>query len=134
MTGKEIIKILSETVGYKNDGTFVLGNFISSFDKKTLESLHANPDIYHNELYPKMKKAVESLPWISVHDYMPDMEGKYLTLLDCNEHEVDCNTYKDRYWHWCHRHVCYWMPIPEDTDEEIDWRPSVMDWHDGGQH
>ncbi|WQJ53809.1 MAG: hypothetical protein [Wendovervirus sonii] len=127
MTNKQIIDILTQTVGYKKD--FVLGAIGSSLSKDEFDKMGR---IEYLQYYIKMRNMIESLPWISVKDKLPECDGQYLTLLDCNEHEIDNNWYKDKTWGWCRTHVQYWMPIPEDNDNEITYIPSKMDWKDGG--
>lgn len=138
MTNNELIKALKVAVGYdheealKGSGMYRIGSALS--DDEFMKIV----DTYKSEYYPRVRALIEKLPWISTNDMLPETDGDYLTLLDCNEHEIDVNhirLYPDgnRHWMWCDRHVCYWMPIPEANDNEISWKPSKMDWHDGGQ-
>lgn len=136
MTNNEIINILKETVGYDSSKKYFMGHIGSALSKE--ECIAMGNCEYHYDYYPKIRKKIESLPWISIKEKLPEIDGRYLTLLDCNEHEIDVNTINmcgdgNRHWSWCDKHVCYWMPIPEENDNEINYKPSVMNWKDGGQ-
>jgi len=133
MTNNEIITLLKQAVGY-NYPTGILWNIISSLSKEDEKYMNDHYYLYTKDYYPRMRHKIEKCPWISIKDRLPEKEGRYLTLLDCNEHEIDVNTYENGKWIWCNSHVCYWMPIPEENDNEIDYEPSVMNWHDGGQY
>lgn len=131
MTEKDIYKILVQTVGYHNT-THYLWNLTDSLPKDKV-----NQDYYSMVHYPKMRKLLESLPWISIKDRLPDEHGRYLTLADCNEHEVCENDFKiiegHPWWSWTNKHIIYWMPIPRYKDIEINWKPSLpFEWKDGG--
>lgn len=70
--------------------------------------------------YHAKKRVLETLPWNEVGN--PDMpkkgeypteDGCYITMLDCDEHKVLCNTFKDGRWALYDRtHVKWWMPVP----------------------
>lgn len=129
MTNREIIEKLRKSVGYSKEDMNFMGSISSTF--------HGSEYLYGAH-YRQMRQVIESLPWISVKDRLPEDDSKCLTLLDCNEHEVDVQSIRlcgdgNRHWVWCDKHVCYWMPIPQDNDNEITYTPSKMDWHDGGQ-
>lgn len=71
--------------------------------------------------YNRKKKILESLPWTKVvdsprnprPDEYPTVDGEYITMLDCNEHEVICNTFRDgRFLLYDKTHVKWWMPNP----------------------
>ena len=72
--------------------------------------------------YPKMAKLLESLPWEKVVqnpynpkvDEYPTEDGIYITMMDCNEHEVCTNTFRDGNFSWMNRtHIKWWMKLPE---------------------
>ena len=86
--------------------------------------------------HPKMAQLLESLPWTHIvkspyypkDDEYPSEAGEYLTMLDCNEHEVVCNTYReypDGLMHWSlydRTHIKWWMPWPDDIKDYIKER------------
>lgn len=86
-------------------------------------------DEYSWDFHPKMSKLLESLPWTHIvesprnpkaGDY-PSEPGEYLTMLDCNEHEVVCNTFHDD-GHWTlynRTHIKWWMPWPADVRDYL---------------
>ena len=87
---------------------------------------------YRYEHYPNMSELLESLPWTHTiptprnpreTDY-PDKPGEYLTMLDCNEHEVVCNTYhEDGRWTLYNRtHIKWWMSWPDDIRDYLKER------------
>ena len=123
MKNKEIIETLKMAIGY-NTNDFCISNIANTFNGTQLSKYQIH--------YMKMRDAIEKLPWISIKDKLPDNEEEYLTLLDCNEHEILTNRYRNGYWDMFNTHVCYWMPIPKDNDEEIDYQPSKMNWYGGG--
>lgn len=136
MTNNELINALIEAVGYDPDDEYGMYHIGTALPAKEYREMSDREYIY--KYYPKIRRMIEALPWISVKDSLPPTDGKYLTLLDCNEHEINKNTIRlcgdgRRHWSWCDRHVCYWMPIPEKNDEEITWKRSIMNWVDGGQ-
>lgn len=79
----------------------------------------------YRDHYLKSKEILESLPWKAVvdnprcpkNDEYPDRDGEYITMLDCDEHAVWCNTFKDGSWVIYNRtHVKWWMPVPENFE------------------
>lgn len=136
MTNNELISALVTAVGYdpnKEHGMWRIGSALTEEELIAMSNLE-----YSWNYYPKIRKMIEDLPWIAVNEMLPPEDGEYLTLLDCNEHEIDKNCIKlkpdgKRHWGWCDRHVCYWMPIPEKNDNPISWKKSKMNWIDGGQ-
>jgi hypothetical protein len=84
---------------------------------------------YCNVFHPKMAKLLESLPWEKtvrsprnprIEEY-PDKNGQYITMLDCNEHEVLINSYKNGRWSLYDRtHIKWWMPVPTDIEKYLN--------------
>lgn len=75
--------------------------------------------------YERCKRILESLPWtkevqnprVPKPDEYPDKDGDYITMLDCDEHAVWCNTFRNGSWVIYNRtHVKWWMPIPENFE------------------
>lgn len=76
--------------------------------------------------YQKCKQLLESLPWEKIvqnpynpkADEYPKEDGLYITMMDCNEHEVCTNTFRDGHFIWRDRtHIKWWMPISYLLDE-----------------
>lgn len=74
--------------------------------------------------YPEKKKILESIPWNVVEhprnpkpgEY-PSEDGDYITMLDCDEHAVWHNVFRDGCWLIYNRkHVKWWIKIPKDFD------------------
>ena len=72
--------------------------------------------------YEEKRKLLESLPWTKevkcprnpLPEEYPDTDGEYITMLDCDEHAIWCNKFKDGHWVIYDRtHVKWWMPTPE---------------------
>ena len=90
-----------------------------------------NPALHPESTYPdhyyRCKAELESLPWHVVADprnpkdcEYPSENGTYVTMLDCNEHEVLTNHFRDGFWTLYHKtHVKWWMKLPDadNTDE-----------------
>ena len=79
---------------------------------------------YHMH-YERKRRLLESLPWTMEvgnprnpkEGEYPAEDGRYVTMLDCNEHEVLCNRFEDGRWTLFDRtHVKWWMPIPENFE------------------
>lgn len=78
---------------------------------------------YINIHYPKMVKLLESLPWERIVKYprnpqikneYPTEDGIYITMMDCDEHEVCTNTFKNGSFTWMNcTHIKWWMKLPE---------------------
>lgn len=120
MTPQEIFDILKECAGFKL--------------KKTKDDVHGfgainrcpeckgmSRDYYHNVYYPNMTKKLESLPWTAIvkdprspkNGEYPTDDGIYITMMDCNEHEVCTNTFRNGHFTWMDRtHIKWWMPLP----------------------
>lgn len=124
MDGKEILQKLKEGANFElkfENGEFDGHGAINKFDECKLDSGHTQYwyDYVH---YPEKKKILESLPWTKVvkdtyhptPDEYPTEDGFYITMLDCDEHAVWVNEFKDGHWMIYNRtHVKWWMPIPE---------------------
>ena len=84
---------------------------------------------YRQEHHPAMSKLLESLPWEKVverprnprNDEYPQEDGTYITMLDCNEHEVLVNRFRDGRWSlYDETHVKWWMKLPKMDKEECE--------------
>ena len=120
MTDIEIIYILCNAAGF--DGCYGAINRCS--ECKDMGSLY-----YQKVHYPRMKKILESLPWegfinnprASKSGEYPKVDGHYITMLDCDEHAVLTNEFKDGHWAiYNETHVKWWMPITEGLNKEIE--------------
>lgn len=122
MTPKEILEVLKECANFELEKTE--SGLIHGFG-----SINSCPickdmsqEYYCSVHYPHMAKKLESLPWTKVienprlpkeNDY-PTKEGVYITMMDCDEHEVCTNTFIDGHFTWINRtHIKWWMPLPE---------------------
>ena len=116
MTNEEIIEILRVAAALDVNEDYPSGSIADSAERDCV-----TPDVYKKRHYPMMCKMLESLPWTMTvknprnpqKDEYPSEEGEYLTMLDCNEHEVCHNTFRDGHWTLYNRtHVKWWMPMP----------------------
>ena len=73
--------------------------------------------------YIEAKRKLENLPWQTkiVYPYSPkdneypQEDGEYITMLDCNEHEVMVNRFSDGHFTLYDRtHIKWWMKLPDD--------------------
>jgi hypothetical protein len=80
-----------------------------------------NPALIYSDHYNRCKAELESLPWNVVDNprnpkdgEYPSEDGTYITMLDCNEHEVLTNDFMNGFWTLYHRtHIKWWMKLPE---------------------
>ena len=115
MTRKDILETLelctSIKIGENGDA-----NCIGSIARTWDSSLVSYP-----EHYRVCKAMLESLPWNVVADprnpkdgEYPSEDGTYITMLDCNEHEVLTNDFRNGFWTVYHKtHIKWWMRLPE---------------------
>lgn len=70
--------------------------------------------------YNQCKAELEALPWdgfvenprLPKENEYPTENGEYITMLDCNEHEVLINAFRNGLWLLYHKtHVKWWMPL-----------------------
>lgn len=117
MTKEEIYSILKFAAGFELDED----NFGSGSIAKTFSHSNSITE-YMYEHYPKMCEMLESLPWEKEidnprnpkRDDYPTEDGIYITMMDCNEHEVCTNTFHDGHFSWMNRtHIKWWMKLPE---------------------
>ena len=120
MTPQEIFAILKECANVvieKQDGR------IHGFGAINMcpECRQMTQEHYCNVHYPRMAEKLESLPWTKVikdprnpqKDDYPTKAGEYITMMDCDEHQVCVNTFHDGYFVWMNRtHIKWWMPLP----------------------
>lgn len=120
MIKKEIFDILKEAANFKIEqcsfGPYGYGSIAHCPQCKDMNqfeySLH----------YDIMKNLLESLPWEKViknprlpedNEY-PKEDGIYITMMDCNEHEVCTNKFENGKFTWMNRtHIKWWMKLPE---------------------
>ena len=116
MNKEEIYGILKEAAGFELDNDkFGFGRINKTFKGDN------NYD-YCNFHYPKMKTLLESLPWEKIvqnpynpkADEYPTEDGEYITMMNCNEHEVCTNTFKNGNFSWMNKtHIKWWMKLPK---------------------
>ena len=121
MKPTEIIRILKEAANFtpKYDQEKGLwsgyGSIINCPECKNMTTSE-----YCSYHYPAKKALLESLPWSKTvehprcpqPDEYPSEDGEYIVMLDCDEHAVLTNSFKNG--HWCvydQTHVKWWMPI-----------------------
>ena len=119
MSSEEILRVLKEGANFEMEYKGACGwcgyGSIRHFSE-------CKYDLFdYNTHYNKKKKLLESLPWTKVvanprnprPDEYPTKDGEYITMLDCNEHEVLCNTFRDgRFLLYDKTHIKWWMPNP----------------------
>lgn len=120
MKPEEIIKVLKESANVvfrqDGDGSWVGHGSISSCP----ECREMDEYEYMYGHYPAKKAALESLPWTKTvadprnpePEEYPAEDGRYLVMLDCDEHQVLTNVYRNGHWALYDRtHVKWWMPF-----------------------
>lgn len=123
MTPKEIFDILKQCANFeleKEDwGIHAWGAINACPECKDMSEA-----FYCAIHYPNAVKKLESLPWTMIvkspHNPQdgeyPTEDGTYITMMDCNEHEVCTNTFKDGSFTWMNRtHIKWWMKLPDTT-------------------
>lgn len=122
MNRQKILDILKEganfTIDEKGNGFGAINNFpecnMKSENRMTLYA-------YHNLHYPIKARLLESLPWNVVNNprkpeenEYPSEDGVYITMMDCDEHAIYTNEFKDGNFLWMNRtHIKWWMKLPE---------------------
>lgn len=127
MNTEEILNKLKEGANFKlertDSGSYNGFGAINRFDECKTEN-NPSPSWYNNVHYPAKKKILESLPWTGVVENpynpkegeYPTENGDYITMLDCDEHAVWTNIFRDGHWLIYDRtHVKWWMPMPDMT-------------------
>jgi len=77
-----------------------------------------------------MKSLLESIPWTKTvenprnpkENEYPEENGWYITMLDCNEHEILVNRFEkgDSGWSFYNKtHVKWWMPLTDELKHGI---------------
>lgn len=121
MTQSEILQKLKEGANFEleYDGNRFSGyGAINNFPECRIDGGMTQLEyIIH---YAGKKKILESLPWSNTvqnprfprPEEYPSEDGDYITMLDCDEHKVLCNTFKGGQWLLYNRtHVKWWMPV-----------------------
>ena len=122
MTKEEILNILKEGANFViNENGFGFGA-INNFPECDMKSENCMSLLtYYHVHYPAKARLLESLPWNVVknprhpeaNEY-PSEDGFYITMMDCDEHAVHTNTFKDGHFIWMDRtHIKWWMKLPE---------------------
>lgn len=120
MTPKEIFSILKEAANFEIEqlsfGPHAHGSIASCPECKDMNEFE------YTLHYKKMKELLEGLPWEKevhyprnpeIYDEYPHEDGIYITMMDCNEHEVCTNKYSDGKFSWMNRtHIKWWMKLP----------------------
>ena len=118
MTRQEILDILKEGANFSLDEKgYGFGAVNRCPECKGITS-----DYYWYVLYPAKTKLLESLPWNAVKNprnplpaEYPSEDGEYITMMDCNEHEVCTNTFRSGRFSWMDKtHIKWWMKLPEN--------------------
>lgn len=121
MTSEEILQALKEGANFEmkyKDIGWVGWGAINNFPQCKLGRMTPNEYSKH---YDEKAALLESLPWTKEvqnprapeADEYPTEDGEYLTMLDCDEHKILCNTFRDGRWLLYDRtHVKWWMPLP----------------------
>ena len=119
MKSDEILRILKEAanldIEYKDGMWNGYGSIIRCPECKNMSSHD-----YCTQHYPAKKALLEKLPWTKVverprsprPDEYPSEDGDYIVMLDCDEHAVLTNSFKNG--RWCvydQTHVKWWMPV-----------------------
>lgn len=134
MTTKEIIETLRDGGNFrfhKKNNIWVGRGGINDFPECRLDNpnhMHEYDYIYH--WYPMKKKILESIPWTkevkyprapAIYDEYPTEDGEYITMLDCDEHAILINTFRNGTWTlYNETHVKWWMPFTKEMEEYAD--------------
>lgn len=130
MEAKELFEKLKEGAGFElefENGRWHGWGAINRFDECRIGRM--TQTMYDCVHYPEKQAILESLPWTKVvenprnprPDEYPTEDGTYITMLDCDEHAVDINYFKDGHWSWYDKtHVKWWMPMPDMTDYKTE--------------
>ena len=123
MNRQEILDALKEGANFTLDenghGFGAINNFPECSPKSESPM---DPFTYMNIHYPVKARLLESLPWNVVknprmpeENEYPSEDGTYITMMDCGEHEIHTNQFKDGRFSWMDRtHIKWWMKLPEN--------------------
>lgn len=140
MTTKEIIDTLKEGANFHFYKVNKVNGFchgygaINNFDECNLDNTpHMTNAEYCYLHYPNKKRLLESLPWnIVEHPRMPKDEeypfedGDYITMLDCDEHAILINRFRNGHWVlYNETHVKWWMPFTKEMEKYADENGSI---------
>ena len=129
MDTKEIVKILKTAANmeFEHEDGRLFGNGAINCCSECRAGKMTQGE-YREEFHPKMAQMLESLPWAKTVssprnprlDEYPNENGEYITMLDCNEHEVLINTFRNGKWTLYDRtHIKWWMPVPTDIEKYV---------------
>ena len=125
METKEIYAVLKKAANFE---TYTENGVVFGFGaiNNCPECKDMTESEYCYDHHPAMAKLLESLPWEKVvarprnpriEEY-PQTDGAYITMLDCNEHEVLVNHFRNGSWSLYNRtHIKWWMKLPEIRKE-----------------
>lgn len=130
MENKEILNILQKAAGAKFSFNSKGELWFSGSIAHCNESEGISDEKYNDEVYPKMKSLLESIPWTKTvenprnpkENEYPEENGWYITMLDCNEHGILVNRFEkgDSGWSFYNKtHVKWWMPLTDELKHEI---------------
>ena len=119
MNRKEILDVLKEGANFTIDETGHGFGAINAFPECAGQM---DQFTYMNIHYPVKARLLESLPWNVVKNprnpkegEYPTEDGEYITMMDCGEHEIHTNRFKDGRFSWMNRtHIKWWMKLPEN--------------------
>ena len=130
MTIKEIIETLREGGNFRfhKKGNYWVGRGgINDFPECNLNNPnHIHEFDYNHYWYPIKKNILESIPWTKIvehprqpkKDEYPTEDGEYITMLDCDEHAILINTFRNGTWTlYNETHVKWWMPFTKEMEE-----------------
>lgn len=125
MNRQEILDVLKTAANFELDENGHDYGSINNFPECNLDSEDSMTlGWYKSVHYPRMARLLESLPWDKVvryprnpqiYDEYPTEDGVYITMMDCDEHAIYTNTFKDGRFGWMNRtHIKWWMKLPEE--------------------
>lgn len=126
MSWQEILDILKECAHFElEEASYGLTGFGAI--NMCPECREMSVEHYRTVHYPHAVQKLESLPWTKIikdprspkaGEY-PTKNGTYITMMDCNEHEVCTNMFYDGHFGWMNKtHVKWWMPLPDISEIE----------------
>ena len=123
MTPTEIFNILKEYAGFElkqtEHGVYAHGSINQHPKYRGISEW-----FYRRVYYTAASQKLESLPWTKIvkdprnprENEYPTEDGVYITMMDCNEHEVCTNEFRDGHFVWMHKtHIKWWMKLPDNV-------------------
>lgn len=121
LSRQEILDTLKKGANFTFDGKEYHWGAINNFPECKKDG-SMTQSYYNSVHYPAKAKILESLPWNVVekpreperYEY-PAEDGDYITMLDCDEHCVLMNTFRDGHWVVYNKtHVKWWLKLPDE--------------------